>query len=163
MSEIVLIDNTEAEAIHPYLDQYETDRINARQAKREARQEYQKQYMKEYWKTYVKPPKTVIRDRELNLKRYHRIRKSTLCETCNKEYMHIKYHKTTNKHIQNLGSPIDVVKDMYPDIMEPIAKELEELKQEKETLTDKLNTLTINPMQIQAKKSRYGATKLSYA
>jgi len=152
-----------SEAVHPYLDQYETDRINKLQAKREARQEAQRLYMKEYWKTYVKPPKTVIRDRELNLKRYHRIRKMTLCEICNKEYAHIKWHKTSAKHIKNAENPIDVVRDMYPDIIEPISKELEELRQAKESLDERLSAMTITPIQIQTKKSRYGTSRVSFS
>lgn len=150
---------------HSYLNDYESDKLKKLQAKREA----QAQYMKEYWKTYIKPPKTVDRDRELNLKRYHRIKKRTLCEICQKEYTDIRLHKLTAKHLAKAPSPLDVIGDLFPDALDSLIKkaeeatiEVEQLQQAKDSLDERLSAMIIKPIQIQTKKSRHGATRVSF-
>ena len=139
--------------IHPYLCNYESDKKQEQANKIEAK----KQYMREYKKTYIKSEKAIDKDRELNLAKYHRQKKLTHCEICNESFYYITKHKLTAKHMNKVSNPIDVIKDLFPNIMETLLNEADSIKQTKNELEVQLNAMIVKPLIPTQTKKRYGA------
>lgn len=143
---------TEETKNHPYLNDFEKHQKEALEAKIAIA----KQKREEFRKTYVRPLGCLNRDRVRNREKYHRKKQLTYCEVCDKSVYYIVKHQMTKVHMNKLNNPIDVVREIFPDIIEPLTKQIEELKITKDTLDSKLDAMIVKPIQIQSKKSRYG-------
>ncbi len=144
---------------HPYLTDFEKHQAEALEAKIAIA----KQKRELNRKTYVRPLGCLDRDRVRNREKYHRKKQLTHCEVCDKSVYYIVKHQMTKAHMSKLNNPLDVVKEIFPDIIEPLTKEVEELKITKEKLDDRLDAMIVKPIEIQSKKSRYGKpTKVSF-
>lgn len=159
-----------SESKHQYLIDYDQTLKDRVIQKRESKAQYDKVYRR----TYVKGEGAVNKHRDYMREWYHKKKTLTHCDVCDKDVYYIKKHKLTDAHINRLNKPIDIVKDLFPAIIDPILAiqeetnrlnldELSQLKKDNQMLADKLDEAIVKPLVIQTKKDKYGHSKRSFA